>query len=494
MTADAAAPREVRLIEPNSYAQERYLTSLAPVRLFSSRVGRGKSHIAVAGEQIKAEALPGIQIALTRLERASMENTTLETLRRLIPHGIWARGWSESKGCLSFPPVKCDDGKIRVSRIWCFGWLDPGRALSAEFGSIAVDQAEQLDFRHFTTAQTRLRQNDPWINARAERLGLAPRQMSLLCNPEDNEHWIAKEYDPEAGMRLVTDAQGRVVADVILSSFRDNESNLPPDYAERLEALKGTVFYDRLVLGKWARAEGLVFPMWDPAQHLIPKPEEWAQWSGYPPPDWPRYRGIDFGYRNPFVCLWLAKSPDGVFYVYREWSMGERLVEDHAQVIKQAEAEELAALRAAPALTGDTEQAFRFRPYLNNLRVADAFADHDAEDAATLARHGVRTRPARKGIEACIKSIAGGLNRGTLKIVNGCLMAEDRTQANLKLPTTLARELASYRWQKLAEAARNPVDGKREKPIDAMNHRIDALGYVLYSLETSPRPSVWVAA
>jgi phage terminase large subunit len=494
MTADAAPSTAVQVIAPNSYAQETYFRSTAPVRLFSSRVGRGKSWSAVAHDYVKACALPGIQIAMTRLERASMENTTMETMRKIIPPSIWAKGWSESKGCLSLPPVRCSDGKHRVSRIWCFGWLDPGRALSAEFGSITVDQAEQLDYRHYTTAQTRLRQNDPWINERAESMGLAPRQMSLICNPEDNEHWIAKEFDPEAGMRVIRDAGGRVVAEVILSGFHDNEGNLPADYRERLESLRGTVYYDRLVLGRWARAEGLVFPMYDPAQHLVPVPESWAQWNGYPPPDWLRYRGIDFGYRNPFVCLWVARSPEGVDHVYREWSMGERLVEDHAKIILEHEATELAALRAAPALSGDAEQAFRYRPYLNNLRVEDAFADHDAEDAATLARHGVRTRPARKGIDACIKAIAGALNRGTLKIVNTSLIAEDRTQANMKLPTSLARELSGYRWQKMVEAAKNPKDASREKPIDAMNHRIDALGYILHSLETTPRPSAWVAS
>lgn len=493
--AEAAAPRPAQVIEPNCYAQERYFRSKAPVRVFSSRVGRGKSYIACANLWVKACAVPGMQLALTRLERASMENTTLATLRALVPYGVWNSkngfGWSEGKSWLTLPPIKCDDGRVRASRINVFGWLDPGRHLSAEFGDITVDQAEQLDYKHYTFAQTRLRQNDPWINERAEAMGFTPRQMSLLCNPEDDEHWIAREFDPSSGMREVRDAEGRLVADVILSSFHDNEENLPPDYRERLESLRGTVYYDRLVLGKWARAEGLVFPMWDAAQHLVPKPQEWAAWNGYPPPDWPRYRGIDFGYRNPFVCLWTAVSPEGVHYLYREWSMSERLVEDHATVIRDEEAKELKALRDAPAL--NNENAPAYQNYLAALHVRDAFADHDAEDAATLARHGVRTRPARKDIAGCIRAIASALNRGTLKIVASSLIAEDRVQAHMKLPTSLPRELSSYRWKKMVEHAKNPSDPGREKPIDAMNHRIDALGYILYSLETTARPSVWSA-
>ena len=485
----AGGMTEAQVIRPNSYAQQAYLQSTAPIRVFSSRVGRGKTWTGVAGEHVKCAALPGLTSAVTRLERASMENTTLDALRKMIGPQLWDRGWKESKNCFLYPPVLCDDGITRQSRIYVFGWLDPGRALSAEFGSIFVDQAEQLEFKHYSVAMTRLRQNDPWINERAERLGLAARQMSLICNPEDNEHWIAREFDPESGMRVIRNAEtGRVVAEVILSSFRDNTENLPDDYDANLENLKGTVYYDRLVLGKWARAEGLVFPMWEPSRHLVSVPDEWAAWGGYPPPEWPRYRGIDFGYRNPFVCLWVAENPaTGVRHVYREWSMSEMLVEDHAKVIREVEAKELEALRSHAS----EDDAPRLRPYLNALHIRDSFADHDAEDAATLARHGVRTRPAAKSIDGCIKAISSALNSGKLVVVDNSLMREDRAQVMAKVPTSLARELSAYRWQKLSEKAANPVDGKREKPIDAMNHRIDALGYVLHSIEVRPRPAVW---
>lgn len=490
MAADAQGPAVApQVIAPNCYAQERYLLSTAPTRLLSSRVGRGKTYILCAGEHYKAAALPGLQVALTRLERVSMENTTLDTLRsKIIPPAMWARGWSESKSCFSYPPVRCDDGRVRQSKIHVFGWLDPGRALSAEFGSIGVDQAEQLEYRHYTVAQTRLRQNDPWINARAERMGIAPLQMSLICNPEDNEHWIAKEFDPEGGMRLVTNANGAVTADVILSSFSDNDENLPPGYNERLEGLRGTVFYDRLVLGKWARAEGLVYPMYDPTVHVIDTPASWSVWGGFPPPHWPRYRGIDFGYRNPFVCLWLAQDPaSGEFHMYREWSMGDRLTSDHAMVLVEHEQAEIAALRAH----ADEEQAVAMRPYLNELNVVGSYTDHEPEKAAMLGRCGIHSTMAKKDIHGAIQVISAALNKRTLYIHRNSLIEEDRTAANRKLPNSLARELSVLRWTKMAESAANPNDGKREKPIDANNHRIDALGYVLYSIDSRPQPGVW---
>jgi len=493
--ADAAPSSRSQLIEPENYAQETYLRSTAPVRVMSSRVGRGKTWVICASEWVKFCALPGIKIALTRLEARSMESTTLEEFKKFVPGEFLAANWAESKQILSGPKVRCDDGVVRQSKLHVFGWLDPARHLSAEFGSIAIDQAEQLDRRHYTFAQTRLRQNDPWINARAEKLGLAARQMSLACNPEDSEHWIAQDFDPDRGMRVERDAEGRALYEVILSSFHDNEQHLPPDYHLRLESLKGTPYYDRLVLGKWARAEGLVFPMYDPSRHLKTEAAAWSKWNNYPPPNWARYRGIDFGYRNPFVCLWVAENPEtGRRHVYREWSMSERLVEDHAEQILKLEAAELHALRSAPALSGDPEQAFELRPYLNELNVVASYADHDAEDAATLARHGVYTTPARKDIGACIRAIASALNRDMLVIEPGLLVTEDPLAVAQRQPSSLPRELAKLQWQKLAENRRNQSDDPKERPVDAANHRIDALGYSRHSIETAPTPSVWVAS
>ena len=485
MTAPSASPAAI-VYEPNSYAQEQYLRSTAPTRVFSSRVRRGKSWVGCLSEHAKCIALPGIVCAITRLERVSMDNTTLDTLKsKIVPPAIWSKGWSESKSVLLYPPVGCEDGHVRQSRIHVFGWLDPSRVLSAAFGSIMIDQAEQLDRRHFTFAQTRLSQNDPWVMERAAELGLGVPQLSLICNPEDDEHWIAQEFDPEAGMRVERYEDGRERYEVILSGFHDNEKNLPPGYHERLESLRGTVYYDRLVLGKWARAEGSVFPMWEPQRHVVAPPSAWARWGGYPPPTWPRYRGIDFGFRNAFVCLWLAESPDGVRYVYRQWAATEMLVEDHARKIVELEREELAALRAAAS----EEEAFDLAPYLDGLYVLKTYADHDAEDAATLARHGVRSTPARKGIHNCIQSVAAALNNGTLFIVTGSNVYEDSRERSAKRHTSLERELSAYSWTKITDSA-NPKDDRREQPIDANNHRIDALGYVLHSLERQMRPGI----
>ena len=67
------------------------------------------------------------------------------------------------------------------------------------------------------------------------------------CNPADPEHWMKKFIDSDA--------------DVYLQEYTiyDNPF-LPKGFVDELcKEYAGTVYYDRYILGKWARAEGLVF-------------------------------------------------------------------------------------------------------------------------------------------------------------------------------------------------------------------------------------------
>lgn len=55
---------------------------------------------------------------------------------------------------------------------------------------------------------------------------------------------------------------------------------------------------------------GQAFPEFDPSVHVIDPPKI--------PPDWARFRAVDYGYAAPFCCLWGARRPDGGLVLYRE--------------------------------------------------------------------------------------------------------------------------------------------------------------------------------
>lgn len=72
------------------------------------------------------------------------------------------------------------------------------------------------------------------------------------------------------------------------------------------------------------RPEAPAFPEWDAAVHTC---------EPFPiPANWPRWRAIDWGYASPYCCLWLARSPDGTVYAYRE--LYERRVPTPQQALK----------------------------------------------------------------------------------------------------------------------------------------------------------------
>lgn len=85
------------------------------------------------------------------------------------------------------------------------------------------------------------------------------------CNPEYPSHWLKAFIDREDIDKYVQHY-----------TLFDNP-NLPPDVVDSLCAeYDGTVYYDRLVLGNWVRAEGLVYPNYDNTV-----PTESRQYSRY---------------------------------------------------------------------------------------------------------------------------------------------------------------------------------------------------------------------
>ena len=50
-------------------------------------------------------------------------------------------------------------------------------------------------------------------------------------------------------------------------------------------------------------------------------------------PKWPKYRSIDFGYENPFACLYITVDPEDRVIIYDEYYKRHRTVEEHAKYL-----------------------------------------------------------------------------------------------------------------------------------------------------------------
>lgn len=88
------------------------------------------------------------------------------------------------------------------------------------------------------------------------------------CNPESPSHFIKQFIDKE-GLEVYSEH----------FCLYDNPF-LPADFVRNLEnEFRGTIYFDKWVLGKWVKAEGLVFPLFKREKHYL-KPLEFSQRYG----------------------------------------------------------------------------------------------------------------------------------------------------------------------------------------------------------------------
>lgn len=493
--ANQQRPEPGEYFRPNSRAQFRFWTSPAPELLFSSAYGKGKSRVLCEKAHWLASTYPRSNLVLARKLRAHMGNTTLRTLLDEVISPL------QRDTCWK---ISSDGGSVLLypngSRITAIGLDNPGRARSGAFSGAFIDQAEELDEEEWNAISGRL------------RLPVGPyRQLAAVCNPDDPSHFLFKRFRPDLGTRRICSEadeklpdgsvvpKGTLRAECILSGPTDNYDNLPYDYMLRLGRLSGK-YKERYVEGRWVAYEGMIYDCFDPWAHVIEKPADWERWGGYPPPSWPRYRGIDFGYVNPFVCLWLTRSPEGTFYVYRELYYSQRTVRQHADQIKRAELAELQGLQEACGRLS--------LPIPRRLAINLTVADHDREDMATLEECGIVADAAIKEREPGIQTVyellqpSEGMGPGILSggeitqgpvdlrarlyIVKDCQVEIDPVLENNHLPTKLADEMPAYRRRPDIKTTsigrqRNPI----EEPQDRNDHACDALRYVLHTLHVS---------
>lgn len=371
----------------------------------------------------------GAQGVLVRKVRDTLYSTALQTYLRkvLLPDsGITTYG-GERPQWVDYP---------NGSRLWLAGMNDPGKALSSERDFIYVNQSEELTLADWETLTTRV----------TGRAGNAPyAQLIGDCNPGPEHHWIRArpQLQPLLESRhednpLLFDEAGRIT--------EQGRRSLAV-----LDALTG-VRKERLRYGRWVSAEGAVYAF-DARDHVV----EWFDI----PEHWPRFRAIDFGFTNPFVCLWAALDPDGRIYVYRELYRTGRTVRAHAAAINERSA-------------GERIEA----------SVADPAA---AEDSATLAECGIATLPADNAIAAGVQAVAERLakaadGRPRLFLLRGCLLERDEALAAAHKPLCCQDEFDAYCWPKAA-------DGRaiKEVPVDLNNHAMDALRYLVRHVDARQR-------
>jgi phage terminase large subunit len=329
------------------------------------------------------------------------------------------------------------------AEVLVIGFDRDSSVLSGEFDGIYVNQAEELGVGDWELLASRV----------TGRGAVTKTPMCFGdCNPGAPGHWIL-ERSKGSGVK-------NPPLRLLMSTHKDNPDiyddagNLTESGASRLaplESLTG-IRKERYFFGNWKAAEGTVYDF-DRSLHVIEKDTL---------PEMVRHVvSIDFGFTNPFVAQLWGLDNDGRMYLVSEIYRTQTIVEDHAKAIKAM-------------VAGRNVEAY--------------IADHDAEDRATLTRHGISTRAATKAVSPGIQAVRDRMDlaadkKPRLFVVSGALLERDEELAKTKRPISTEGEFESYVWPKGA-------DGKalKEVPVKSDDHGMDAMRYAVAYLD-SGRPA-----
>ena len=221
---------------------------------------------------------------------------------------------------------------------------------------------------------------------------------------------------------------------------------LPKDFVENLcREYQGTVYYDRLVMGRWKRAEGLIYQTFTDANHYTnaTRPQDLERITV-------RTIACDYGTTNPCVYLDIYDTGD-VIYVDREYRWDSRS--------KEAQ------------LTG--------QPQKTDTQYGDAMVDFMGEDPEFMC--GTIVDPSAASFIQELRGrgiIVTAANNDVLDGIRktSSLFARNKLMVNVENCQGLTDELHSYVWDDKATLI------GEDKPVKEQDHGPDALRYFVNSL------------
>lgn len=240
------------------------------------------------------------------------------------------------------------------------------------------------------------------------------------CNPAQPTHWFKAFLDSGA--------------DIYQQSYTiDDNPFLPSSFVENLKKeYAGTVYYDRYILGLWAMAEGLIYPMFADAIKEPPEgnPEKYVL-------------SIDYGTLNAFAAILWGKFGD-VWYAVDEYYYSGR--DERAQKTDEEYAQDLDDFTQG---MGDEQSKLK------------TIIDPSAASFIALLRkrRKYHAMPADNAVLDGIRETATCLQTGKIRVSPKC--------ENWK------REVQGYVWdEKCTE----------DRPIKQNDHLMDAMRYFVKTM------------
>lgn len=275
---------------------------------------------------------------------------------------------------------------------------------------------------------------ESFVTQATARCSVEGSKLWFNCNPEGPMHWFKKDW---------VDRAGELNMAYLHLTMEDNLS-LSEDTKERYRRMYVGVFYQRYILGLWAMAEGLVYPMFTDANIYTESERPVALYSTAR-----RTIACDYGTTNP--CVFLDVWDDGqTLWIDREYRWDSQ--SDYARRSGQPS--------KTDAQYGEDMVAFMGEdPERQCKIIVDPSA---ASFIAELRQRGYYVKPADNEVIDGIRKTASLVERRRVMVHESC--------------TGLISEMQTYAWDEKASQR------GEEKPLKTADHAPDALRYYINSL------------
>lgn len=411
-----------------------------PEVLMGGPAGTGKSRGCLEKLNRICWKYPGARCLIVRKTRESVTESALVTFEQQVAasdprlRAIIGNTQRNTRHSYRYP----NGSEIIVGGLRTSGKDTTEKVMSTEFDVIYVQEAIELSENDWERLTSRVRN------------GVVPFQQVIAdCNPAGPNHWL---------WLRAQSGKTRYIA----CQHTDNPklwdgTDWTPygrDYMAKLYALSG-VLRDRLLLGKWAQAEGVVYDNFDLANLTDDEPD----------PDLPIEIAFDDGYIDPRAILFIQRTPTRVLV------FDEMYHSKHLEEVCVAEVIEMCGARfgwawldaqghevAPPPDDATVPEGWTKTP----VRLPDlAIGSHEATQLhKRFKRANIASRTALHKITQGIPVVRGLICDG-----NGYRAL----QVNRRCKNLIGEITGGYKY---------PADGSRrneEEPLDEDNHASDAL-------------------
>jgi len=383
----------------------------------------GKTFACCLMMHLDAMTYPGMQGVIIRKVRADMPGTVLQTFEK-VGKVLFDKRVVTKLGGSHVERYQYVNG----SEIWVGGLDRPGAVLSSERDRAYFCQLEQIPLNAYEYVLSRC----------TGRAGNTPfSKVYSDCNPDHPKHWIPDRVK-SGSLRMFK------------TTHKDNPrlwdgSNWTRHGLMTIEILNRLtgVRKKRLLDGLWVGVEGLVYECYNDAAHII-DPFEITD-------DWQRSLSIDWGFRDPMVVQWWATRGEKTV-MYREIYTTGRSIESVAETAARLSKNEKIEMGVSDV---DPQKQMTFmQSFGRGLRL---LAANKKPGSVSL---GIHDR------------VAPRLQDRNILFFRNALVEKDLTLESRHLPVCTTDEFSCYAWPE-------DTDGKprKEIPIDANNHGMDAMRY-----------------